>query len=225
MSFLVALCLWHGAATFAAPQEITVIWSGDTTSRKVALTFDDGPHHQNTGRILDLLGEAGARATFFIVGRHLETCGSEGERLLRRMRAEGHEIGNHSYSHANVSRLSLAKLRIEVERTQALVERVTGEKPALFRPPGGGMDFATVRSLAGTGLRGIVMWSIDPSDWTDPGREKIWREVADKTEAGSIILLHDSHAGTVRALPLLIDLLQARGFELVTVSELIQSGT
>lgn len=214
------------SAAARLPTDIRVAWSGVPASagarRRVALTFDDGPNAAATSRVLDLLGECGARATFFVVGQRVDAGGASAAALLRRMHAEGHEIGNHSWSHPNISRLSHAAIRDQVERTQSAIARACGVRPVLFRPPGGAMDFAAVRSLAGTEIRDVVMWSVDPSDWARPGREQIWRRVAEAVQDGAIILLHDTHEETVRALPVILDLLQARGFEIVTVSELLQ---
>ena len=188
----------------------------------MALTFDDGPRPETTERILDLLHEAHARATFFVVGQRVEASGERGRELLRRMIAERHEIGNHSWSHADVSKLSTKEIRHEIERTQDVLFTAAGIRPRLFRPPGGGVDMGAVRSLATTGLEAIVMWTIDPGDWTTPGREKIWTRIADQLAPGSIILLHDIHRETMDALPGLLDIIQAKGYELVTVSELVQ---
>ena len=220
-SLLALFILGIAIAVEALPREVRVAWSGPA-ARRVALTFDDGPHATITPAILDLLAASGARATFFVVGRRVEQGGATARLLLNRMVAEGHEIGNHSWSHANASHLSRAALHSEIERTQAIIREATGFSPRLFRPPGGGMDFTAVRSLAATDMEIVVMWSIDPLDWTRPGRERIWSRVADAAAPGSIILLHDLHEETAKALPLLVDLLQARGFELVTVSELLR---
>jgi len=135
---------------------------------------------------------------------------------------EGHEIGNHSYSHLNAAHLSNSALQQDVELTQRIIESACGYRPILYRPPGGGIDFPAVRSLASTDIQTVVMWSIDPMDWQRPGRKKIWKYIADNLSPGAIILLHDTHIDTIKALPLLIDLIQARGYEIVTVSELLR---
>lgn len=204
-----------------APRDVRVAWSGPVTRPRIAVTFDDGPNTAATGAVLDLLQACGAHATFFVVGQRVAASGEAGAALLRRMRDEGHEIGNHSYTHPNISHLSHDEIRRQVESTQSAIERAVGIRPVLFRPPGGGMDFAAVRSLAATDIRDVVMWSVDPTDWARPGRQIIWRRIASAVQPGAIILLHDTHSETLDALPLLLDLLQARGFELVTVSELL----
>lgn len=205
------------------PRDVRMIWAGPSDARRVALTFDDGPRPEITARILDLLADAHAHATFFLVGERVASSGDAGRAVLHRMLAEGHEIGNHTWSHADVARLSQEQVLREVARTQDAIERFAGIRPTLFRPPGGGVDFRAVRSLASTGMEAVVMWTIDPSDWAEPGREKIWENVAAHLAPGSIILLHDIHRETLEALPVLLDLIQARGYEIVTVSELVRA--
>lgn len=205
-------------------EDVRVVFAGPSTARRVALTFDDGPRPGVTDRILDLLDEARVHATFFVVGQRVVSSGERGRGLLRRMRDEGHEIGNHSYTHGNIARMGVEALRREVVLTSDAVEAACGVRPRLFRPPGGGIDFGAVRSLASTEIEGVVLWSIDPSDWTDQSREITWQRISDSLHPGAVILLHDTHEETLRALPLLLDLIQARGFEIVTVSELIGMG-
>ncbi|HBW47709.1 TPA: hypothetical protein DEF17_07245 [bacterium] len=206
----------------ATPRDVRVIWAGSASSNKIAITFDDGPTPSNDDMILDVLKDAGARATFFEVGQRVKNSGAEGRRVLKRMLDEGHEIGNHSYSHLNAAHLSNSALQQDVELTQRIIESACGYRPILYRPPGGGIDFPAVRSLASTDIQTVVMWSIDPMDWKRPGRKKIWKYIADNLSPGAIILLHDTHIDTIKALPLLIDLIQARGYEIVTVSELLR---
>lgn len=154
----------------------------------------------------------------------MASTGEAGRRLLRRMKAEGHEIGNHSLTHRNMASLSSSERVNEIRQVQAMVAKIVGVAPRLFRPPGGNATFPMVRDIAETEIEAIVMWSIDTRDWSDPGRERIWREVEQHAANGSIILMHDTKQGTLEALPLVVDLLEARGFELVTVTELIESG-
>ncbi len=205
------------------PRDVRVVWSGAADRPRVALTFDDGPSLDHTPRVLDLLRDAGCRATFFVVGQRVESSGAGGREILRRMIAEGHEIGNHSFVHGHAPRLSALSLKKDLERCQEAVVNACGARPRLYRPPGGGIDFSVVRSLASTEIEAVVMWSVDPSDWMSPGRETIWRRVAAGLQPGAVILLHDTGRDTLRALPLIIDMIQARGYEIVTVSELIGS--
>ena len=194
-----------------------------TTPPLVALTFDDGPNDPATSAILDVLAAKGVKATFFVVGANAEVF----PETLRRTVAEGHAIGNHSYSHRK--RATLRDLRYgELEQTQAVIERITGVRPALYRSPNG---FHTPWQLAAVRAAGLttVHWNVQTLDWERPDPEVIVRRVLDRVGPGSIVLLHDGddtnrgsdRTPTVAALPMLIDALQARGYRLVTVPELL----
>lgn len=198
-----------------------VIWAGPADIPKVALTFDDGPTPGITDGILDLLHAAHARATFFVLGQRIANGNGRARELLKRMVLEGHEVGNHGFTHTSVTQLGRSAVEREVAATQQAVYAACGFAPRWFRPPGGAITFNDLRQLSVTDVSGIVMWSLDPVDWSTPPREVLWRRVATGVRPGSIILLHDTHRETLEALPVLIDLLQARGYELVTVSELI----
>lgn len=221
-AFVALFVVLSSADAREVSRDVEVIWSGPEERPRIALTFDDGPRSDVTDRILDQLSASGARATFFVLGRRIQYEGAAGAALLRRIVDEGHELGNHSYSHPMITRLSRSALEKEISRTQNLIEKHAGVRPKYFRPPGGAISVSKIRELASTEMEAIVMWSIDPADWSDKSNFQIWKHIADRAENGSIILLHDIHRDTVKALPLLIDLLQARGYELVTVSELLE---
>ncbi|RJL33054.1 polysaccharide deacetylase family protein [Bailinhaonella thermotolerans] len=180
----------------------------------VALTFDDGPG-PDTPRLLDTLRSRGVRATFFTVGTN---AAAEPE-TLRRMRDEGHVIGNHSWSHRNLAQLSRVKIADQLERTQNAVRRATGEAPSLMRPPYGATDADVTAVNRRLGLTS-VLWTVDPMDWRDRDAATVARRVVRDTRRGSIVLLHDIHRGSVDAVPGIIDRLAARGFTFVTVPEL-----
>lgn len=189
-------------------------------SRCVALTFDDGPG-RHTARLLDLLRPTRARVTFFVVGEQVRPNAA----VVRRIVAEGHEIGNHTWSHARLPGLSRQAIRAEIDRTQDAVHEVAGVRPKVFRPPYAVTD-ARVGRAAGLPQ---VMWSVDPMDWRSagPGRGKrtigeMVDQVVGDTRPGDIVLLHDVHGPTVSAVPELVTRLRRRGYELVTVSDLFR---
>ncbi|RSN46729.1 polysaccharide deacetylase family protein [Actinomadura sp. WAC 06369] len=181
----------------------------------VALTFDDGPG-PHTATLLDTLRRAGARATFFVQGIHVP----EHPAVVRRMVAEGHEIGNHTWNHPNLTTLSRDGVREQIRRTQDAVRDAAGVAPAMMRPPYRAVD-AAVAEAAGLP---VVLWSVDPQDWR---RADVARKVKTglrDSGRGDIVLYHDVHASTVQAMPQIVDGLQKRGFTLVTVSELFGEG-
>ena len=182
-------------------------------SRFVALTFDDGPRRDTTARLLDGLRERGASATFFLVGQQI----AGNEDLLRRMRDEGHQVGNHSWSHANLKSESDGGFQQEVGRTDALLRETLGEGDYLLRPPYGFLT-AHQRQLLTVPA---VKWSVDPEDWKLRDTEKDVAAVLQGVQPGDIILMHDTIPATVDAALRIVDALQAEGYTFVTVEELL----
>ena len=186
----------------------------------VALTFDDGPHATLTPRLLDVLKAYGVHATFFVVGMNVE----QNPEVLRRIAAEGHEVGNHSWSHPNLAKLPEEAWRAQLQETHDLIRRTVGQEPRFMRPPYGDLTPAQAGLIAaGFGYR-VILWSVDPDDWKEPSRPVLLHRVLAGAGPGAIILLHDIHAPTVAAVPALIESLQRRGLRCVTVSELLASG-
>ncbi|WP_067169569.1 polysaccharide deacetylase family protein [Microtetraspora niveoalba] len=182
--------------------------------RCVALTFDDGPGSY-TPRVLDLLARHRARATFFLVGEMIDKTDWP---VLRRMAAEGHELGNHTWDHHDLTSLGDAALRREIVRTQRLVREVTGVRMRGMRPPYGATDGRVAREARRLGL-GQVLWAIDTLDWRDRVPKLVVRR-STAAKPGEIVLMHDIHKTTVDALPRLLDVFDKKGFTYVTVSEL-----
>ena len=203
-----------------------VYWQGDANHQKIALTFDDGPHPEYTGRILDILAEKNVKATFFVTGKRVEKY----PELARRIVSDGHVIGNHGYSHHEMKLMSRKRIREEIRQGQSVIREVTGESTTIFRPPYGMFSRAVVAELREAGHR-LIQWSLSPKDWAHPREQVIVKRVLTRARSGSIILLHDSHPHkesgnreqTVKALPKLIDALQSKGFYLVTVPDLLKA--
>jgi len=183
----------------------------------VALTFDDGPS-ADTPAVLDALARHGAQGTFFVLGAVV----SGRAEVLRRMRAEGHEIANHGYAHDRLAHRPLKTLR-EARRTSALVQRAAGVRPRHFRAPHGDASVATIAAARLAGLT-TVAWDVDPRDWEAPGAQAIAERVLIAVRAGSIVDLHDGRGhrqGTVAALDLLVPVLRDRGLQPVTLRMLL----
>lgn len=183
----------------------------------VALTFDDGPSASLTPRVLDILRRNNAVGTFFVLGQNAAVNRS----VVARAAAEGNEIGVHTWSHIKMSGSSLAKVDSEIGRTRSLIQDITGRAPLVMRPPYGATNGALVnRMKAQFGMRSIL-WDVDTLDWRHPGVQKVINTAVGQAKPGSIILVHDIHASTVAAVEGIVQGLQARGFKLVTVSQLI----
>ncbi len=214
-SFLTAFC--------SLGAERDVYHRVSTEEKVVAITFDDGPHPKTTDAILDVLREQDAKATFFVIGQNLKLYG----RATVRAAEEGHEIGNHTYSHPMLSRMAREALVREIADTGALIEDVTGTFPTLFRPPEGYCGGAVCRLAAENGLS-VVLWSIDTRDWTGAPTAEIVKNVMKNITPGSIILFHDyggRESHTVAALKEILPRLSAAGYRFVTVSELLSYST
>ena len=179
----------------------------------IALTFDDGPHRGTTDRLLDGLAERDAKATFFLVGE--EAAGNRD--LVIRMGAEGHQVGNHTWSHSHLDELSPEEIIQEIGKTDALLQSLLGPGEYWLRPPYGLVRAGTENLIPVP----VIKWSVDPRDWESRNTEKVIRAVTDTVEPGSIILLHDIYATSIEAALRLIDLLREEGYEFVTVQELL----
>lgn len=180
----------------------------------IALTFDDGPYPKVTGHILDVLEKNGVCATFFVLGSRIEGH----EDMLTRMDELGCEIGNHSFSHADLTRLSKADCQWELSDTDAEIRRVTGHEASVVRPPYGYYNKA-VRSAAG---RPLILWTVDTNDWRGKAPGEIADYVIQQAKEGSVILMHDQQTQTADAMEMIIPTLIDEGFRFVTVSELIR---
>lgn len=209
--------------------------SGASGLREVALTYDDGPNPPYTDRILDVLRDEHVPATFFVVGRAAAAYPA----TVRRIVAEGHALGNHTWDHPHLIVQSRAAMRTELERTDATIARITGRRTSLMRPPFGARDFAVLAVARSLGYR-VVMWSVPlPRDWEQPGDTTIARRVTDLVSGGSIIVLHDGNRGRlcgrdrhtaphecdrsqdVAATRDIVETLRGRGYRFVTIPQLI----
>lgn len=181
--------------------------------RRVALTFDDGPHPVYTEELLDGLKERGVKATFFVIGENIPG----NEDIIRRMDQEGHLIGNHTYNHVKISDMSKEDACEQIEKTSALIRDLTGKDTEFVRPPFGEWN----KDLECSFVMIPVFWDVDPKDWTTKNVSDVVRRVLENTENGDIILLHDCYRSSVQAALEIVDELQGRGYEFVTVDELI----
>ena len=160
------LTLWTVLPHFSA--DAALYRKGTTEKKQIALSFDDGPSKRNTEEILSILAEYNVKATFFVIGKNAK---GDPERI-RRIFDAGHELGNHTYTHAYISKLSADEIRKEIQMTEDVLVEITGEKPTVFRPPGGYYDDASLSVVDEMGYESIL-WSLDTRDWSMPKSDKI----------------------------------------------------
>jgi len=183
----------------------------------VAMTFDDGPHPRNTPRLLDILRTRNIKATFYVIGQNVDRY----PEIVRRIVAEGHEIGNHTYTHRKLTSLGDSAVRTEMKRTEEAIVRAAGVKPRTMRPPYGAL-LQRQRSLIFSEFSyPTILWSVDPRDWQRPGPSVVASRIIGKAHKGAIILAHDLHAPTVDAMPRTFDGLLSNGYQFITVSQLL----
>ena len=195
--------------------ELYKVYFEKKNRKVVALTFDDGPNPATTNQALDTLSKYGIKATFFVLGKNV----SGNEEILKRMKADGHVIGNHSWSHPVLSKLSLDEAKKQITDTEDALTKVLGSSSKLMRPPYGAITDDIRNSLD----LSFIMWDVDSLDWKSKNETAILTEVQRQVKNGSIILMHDIHVETVHALPKVIDYLKEQGYEFVTVPEMLHS--
>ena len=191
-----------------------------TTGNKViALTFDDGPG-PHTAHLLDILDQYGAKATFFLIGSKVSGQAS----IVRSIQARGHQLGNHSWSHPELPKLSVNQIAGEIDRTNEAIRQATGVKPTVMRPPYGAVNGGVLEQLR---LRGMssILWSVDTRDWADRNSDIVCSRAVAGARPGAIILMHDIHQTSVGAVPCILSALKQQGYSFVTVQGLLGNTT
>lgn len=186
-----------------------------SVEKLVALTFDDGPYAPVTNKILDTLEKHGAKATFFIVGNRIDNYAS----TVRRASALGCEIASHTWSHKNLSKLTVAQMAEEINKSVNKIEAVTGKKVTLVRPPEGAANDTVKNNVPYP----LIMWSVDSMDWKNRNVQKNYDAVMSTVFDGSIILMHDLYPQTADAVAKFVPELMAKGYKFVTVTELMEA--
>jgi peptidoglycan/xylan/chitin deacetylase (PgdA/CDA1 family) len=188
---------------------------GSRRESSVCLTFDDGPHPHHTPRLLDLFKNEGIVATFFLVGREAEKY----PEIVERMQAEGHVVGNHSYSHQSRMTLSAQQAADEVRKGSEVLRKILGNTPTLYRPPQGKVTFRDLWWMWGERLS-VVFWNADPKDYEKKSKEEVlaWFQHW-AFRGGDLVLLHDTHPHTAEALPEIILRIRERGLKFATIKE------
>ena len=213
--------------TGAEPEEKTdsgnvkIHYSGDGAEKLVSLTFDDGPESELTPQILDILDEYNIRATFFVIGQNA----ARNMDVLKDIHVRGHEIGNHSWSHKYMPKISKRSKESEILKTEELLIDVFGEHTPIFRPPYGAVKTQDKQLIDSLGYK-IVNWSVDTRDWAGTSGDQMMKYVKQQLKPGGIILMHNSGntkavKNTVDTLPIMIDWLIEQGYEFATVTEIL----
>lgn len=184
----------------------------DPTKPMVALTFDDGPGGESTIRILDALKKYNAHATFFVVGSNIDKYAD----IIKREAAEGSEVGNHTNSHAQLTKLDTNGILSEVNGVKEKIMQLTGQKVVPIRPPYGALDDNVMATITDP----VILWSIDTLDWKTRDAQSTIQNIQSSVYDGAIILMHDIYSTTADAAVNIIDWLHSQGYQMVTVSEL-----
>lgn len=200
---------------------VGMTYMGSSSKKVIALTFDDGPEDIYTPKILEILKSKGVKATFFVLGEQAKAF----PLLLKQIKLEGHAIGNHTWNHPQLPTLTNLQMINTVQSTTAEIEKITGYKTNLFRPPYGAIKDNQIEILNKLGYRPIS-WTIDSYDWNGTPANEILSRINKRAVPGGIILMHNFKVpgrldGTIEALPKLIDSLRAQGYEFVKVPQLL----
>jgi peptidoglycan/xylan/chitin deacetylase (PgdA/CDA1 family) len=197
-----------------------LISQGSSAKPEIALTFDDGPNPTYTPQVLSILHQYSVNATFFVIGEQVQAYPN----LVQQEHAAGHIVGNHSWNHPYLTTLAADDIHTQLSNTSNAIEQATGVRPSFFRPPYGAYNYQVLLQASNLGLQPIL-WSVDPQDWNGPpSSNTIVQRVLAEARNGSIILMHDgggNRSQTVAALPTIITQLRSRGYQLVTVQQLV----
>lgn len=192
--------------------------------QQIALTFDDVPDSRFTPKVLDQLKRQGVKATFFIVGHRAQKHPD----LVRRIHAEGHIIGNHSYTHPQFKRRTVKQFEVEIKKTEKIIENIIGYRPKLIRPPYGEINEAQLKWAQKNGYC-VVNWNVDSLDWKGLNKQQVKKNIMKGISPGAIVLQHagggtsSTLEGTVQAIPEIVQAIKKRGYKFVTLPELLHT--
>lgn len=202
----------------STPRDIP-IYSVETSEKKVAISFDAAWGNEQTSELLDILDQYDVKATFFLVGQWVDNFPDS----VKEIADKGHDVENHSNTHAHMPELSLEGMTEEIMSCNEKIEAITGKCPTLFRPPYGDYNNDVVGAVKSCGMY-CIQWDVDSLDWKDLSAADITERVTSKLQNGSIVLLHNGAKNTPAALPSIIEGIRAQGYELVPISELVPKG-
>lgn len=207
------------AVTAATEPRDIPIYSVDTEDKKVAISFDAAWGNEQTPELLDILDRYDVKATFFLVGQWVDNFPESVKEIAKK----GHDVENHSNTHAHMPELSLESMTEEIVSCNDKIKALTGKCPTLFRPPYGDYNNDVVGAVKNQNMY-CIQWDVDSLDWKDLSAEDITQRILNKLQCGSIVLLHNGAKNTPAALPSIIEGIRAQGYELVPISELVPEG-
>lgn len=210
--------LAQSTETVTEPREIP-IYCVNTDEKKVALSFDAAWGNEQTEQLLNILDEHQVKTTFFLVGEWVEKFPDSVKEIAKR----GHDVENHSNTHAYMSQLSESKMNEEITECNKKIQELTGKSPTLFRAPYGDYNNAVVKAVKANDMY-CLQWDVDSLDWKDPSAQQIVKNITDKITNGSIILMHNGATNTPEALPLVIEAIKAEGYEIVPITQILPKG-
>lgn len=216
LSLTAAALTDNGDAAVSASARELPIYSVQSETARVALTFDAAWGAEDTQILIDALGKYGAKATFFVVGEWVDKYPD----AVRSLHAAGHSVMNHSDTHPHMTQLGAEGIMQEANRASDKIEKITGIRPDLLRVPYGDYNDTVIKTLRSGGYQ-VIQWDVDSLDWKDLSANEICRRVTDKVKPGSIVLFHNAAKHTPEALPVILANLKDKGYEFVTVSEMI----
>lgn len=214
-AFVIGASIPKAVSVFNVNGREIPIYSVERDDTKIAVTFDCAWNDEDVDAILKTLDEYNCRATFFVVGTWAEKYPD----ALRKISEAGHEIGNHSYNHADYTKMNIADIQADLDKCDAVIEEITGAKPMLVRAPSGGYNDMVVKAIESSG-RLYIQWSVDGIDYGDAEAQSIYERCTKRTQAGDIILLHNGTKNTANVLPKILESLECK-YKFAPVSELI----
>lgn len=192
-------------------------FEAEPKDKYIALTFDDGPHHTNTIEVLDLFKKHGIKATFFVLGSRAQTY----PEIISRMAKEGHDVGNHTWDHASLTKMSNSEAIENLRKSANFLSSLTLKPINLVRPPYGQTNDRVSKMIHSQGWHEI-MWDSDSRDWENRNPDRILHRVMHSIRPGGIALFHDIHPGAAKMLPTLIEAFKANDYRFITISEMIE---
>ena len=215
---LAAMAVGLPRLAVSAPSEkrLLPVYCTDREGKVVSLTFDAAWGAEDTDRLIEIFDTYDVAVTFFVVGDWVEKFPEE----VKKLHDAGHEVMNHSDTHPYMSKISESERAAELKNCNDKIERITGVRPTLFRPPYGDYNNAVIRSVEAAGMT-CIQWSVDSLDWKDPSPQEMTQRVLSKVNSGDIVLFHNAAKNTPAALPDIIEALQADGYTFLKVSDMI----